>query len=264
MYNPVDVIHKQRQTRNQTEKIGVFQILLLALSVYVLIALLIEAVVPISASSRSILVYVDDAICCIFLYDFCYRFARAERKLRFLRWGWIDLVSSIPAISVLRIGRAVRVIRVLRLARGFRSVRTIGRVLFAHRAKGTLATAVFLSILLIVFSSITILHTENGPDSNIRGPEDALWWSVVTITTVGYGDRFPTTTEGRVIGAILMLSGVGLFAVLSGAFAAWFTDTRHEVNKPQEFASEQLMVLIEEVRALRAEIGATESTRNRS
>jgi voltage-gated potassium channel len=249
--------------REKAEKIGAFQILLVALSVYVLVALFIEAVFSISASSHAILLYVDNGICCIFLYDFLYRFVHAENKLRFLRWGWIDLISSIPVLPALRIGRAVRIVRVLRLIRAFRSVKTIGAVLFANRAKGTLATAVFLSMLLTVFASIAILQVENGQDSNIHGPEDALWWSIVTITTVGYGDRFPTTTEGRIIGAILMVAGIGLFAVLSGTFAAWFTETyqdKHE-HDDMDTTNEQIALLIKEVRALQAKIEEPVSTR---
>jgi voltage-gated potassium channel len=243
----------------RTEKIGAFQILLMALSVYVLIALLIESVFPLSDSSHIILLHTDTGICCVFLYDFLHRFLRAENKLRFLRWGWIDFVSSIPLFPVLRVGRAVRIVRVLRLIRAFRSVKMIGTVLFANRAKGTLATAAFLSTLLIVFSSIGILQVEDAPTSNIRGPEDALWWSIVTMTTVGYGDRFPVTTEGRFIGSILMVAGIGLFSVLSGAFAAWFTKTdQNRLERDDLIATnatnKQIALLTEEVRALRAEI----------
>ena len=238
------------------EKIGAFQILLVALSIYVLFALAIEVIVPISSSTRLIFAYVDNLICLVFLYDFFHRLAVSKNKLHFLRWGWIDLISSIPTLSVFRVGRAVRIIRVLRLLRGFRSVKTIGAVLFANRAKGAVATAAFLCILLIIFSSVAILHVENTPDSNIHGPQDALWWSIVTITTVGYGDRFPTTFEGRIIGVVLMLSGVGLFGVLSGAFAAWFTGTLHDENESEvkELSGNELSVLIEEVRALRTEM----------
>jgi voltage-gated potassium channel len=115
--------------------------------------------------------------------------------------------------------------------------------------------------LLIVFSSITVLHVENVPDANIHGPEDALWWSIVTITTVGYGDRFPVTTEGRVIGIALMVSGVGIFAVLSGAFAAWFMETEQEKREESLATSEQVLKLAEEIKVLRLEI--SESNQNR-
>jgi voltage-gated potassium channel len=266
MHHPTRLFQalEKMMVRDDSEPPGAFQILLVALSIYVLAALFIEAAVPLRPSTQAILLHLDTGICVVFLFDFFYRFARAKKKLRFLRWGWIDLVSSIPAISVLRIGRAVRVVRVLRLLRGFRSVKTIGTVLFAQRAKGTLATATFLCVLLIVFSSVSILHVENGPESNIRGPEDALWWSVATVTTVGYGDRFPISTEGRLIGAALMLCGVGLFGILSGAFAAWFTEARESQSdsNPAEMPKDQLAILIHEVRELRAEIRAAGLTRD--
>lgn len=243
---------------SESEKIGHFQLLLVGLSCYVLLALFVEAVIPISSSSRMILIHIDNAICIVFLFDFLFRFMRAESKLHFLRWGWIDLVSSIPAFPILRVGRAVRIVRVVRLLRGFRSFKTIGAALFAHRAKGTIVTAVFLCTLLIVFSSITILQIENGPDANIHGPEDALWWSIVTMTTVGYGDRFPVTTEGRALGATLMICGVGLFAILSGGFAAWFleTEAREEAREQSQIGitSGEAQLLREEIRALRDEI----------
>jgi voltage-gated potassium channel len=79
-----------------------------------------------------------------------------------------------------------------------------------------------MTILTIAFSAIAILHCESVPESNIKSPEDAVWWAVTTITTVGYGDRYPVTTEGRFIGALLMLVGVGLFGTLAGFIASWF------------------------------------------
>lgn len=246
-------------SNNHEEKIGAFQILLVALSVYVLAAMAVEVVLPLSPQTRSILLYIDNAICVIFICDFFYRLFTASNKWHFLRWGWIDLLSSIPAVPAVRVGRAVRVIRVLRLLRGFRSAKTIGSVLFAHRAKGTLASAVFLCVLLIVFASVAILQVENDPNSNIRNPEDALWWSVVTVTTVGYGDKFPVTSEGRVLGIALMLAGVSLFAVFSGAFAAWFIDGAQEEDQSEEQGEQVLLVkqlaeLSTEIKALRAEL----------
>lgn len=232
------------------EKIGVFQIFLIALSVYVLVILAIEAVVPLSASTHFILAHVDNAICAIFLYDFLQRFLRAPRKLRFLRWGWIDLVSSIPLIPDLRAGRAVRLIRIFRLLRGFRSVETIGKILYRHRTKGALATATFICVLSIVFASIEILQVETDPGSNIHTPGDALWWSIATIFTVGYGDKYPVTAEGRMIGALLMVSGVGLLSVITGSFAAWFLGDR----RAQDQLHKQLAAMTVELQNLHAEI----------
>jgi voltage-gated potassium channel len=75
---------------------------------------------------------------------------------------------------------------------------------------------------LITFSSVSILVFERAEGTNIKSAEDAIWWSVATMTTVGYGDKYPVTTEGRVIGIILMVCGVGMFAGLSGLVASLF------------------------------------------
>jgi voltage-gated potassium channel len=85
-----------------------------------------------------------------------------------------------------------------------------------------------ISITLVIFSSIAILNVETKPESNIKGAEDALWWAVVTITTVGYGDKYPITTEGRIIGALLMTAGVGLFGAFTGYVASWFLGSRQK------------------------------------
>lgn len=101
--------------------------------------------------------------------------------------------------------------------------------------------------MLVVVSSVTILHVETAPDSNIKTAEDAVWWSIVTITTVGYGDRFPVTSEGRFIGGLLMFAGVGLFATFSGFVAAWFL---HPADAKNEVGLEEIREEISEIRRL--------------
>ena len=93
---------------------------------------------------------------------------------------------------------------------------------FKNRAQGTFISVAIFAILIVVFSSIGILIVENDVNSNIKTAEDAIWWAYVTVTTVGYGDKFPVTTEGRFIAIILMSTGVGLFGTFSGFIASWF------------------------------------------
>ncbi|MEM7536376.1 MAG: ion transporter, partial [Chloroflexota bacterium] len=201
-----------------------FDVMILILSVYVLLALFVEVTFNLSEDVLNILIAVDNIICLVFLADFFIRLSRAENKLQFLKWGWIDLLSSIPTLDMFRYGRMVRVIRILRLLRTVRSLRIIAPYIFRHRAKSSFATVTLLAILLILCASIMILSFEQSATSNITNASDALWWSFVTITTVGYGDIYPTTTEGRIIAAILMLCGVGLFGTFSGLIASWFVD----------------------------------------
>jgi voltage-gated potassium channel len=207
------------ETNTPQPKLGFLNLMVLILSVYVLIALLVDTVLTLPHEIVRILAFVDNAICLFFLAEFCIRFYRAESKLKFMKWGWIDLISSIPNIDVLRAGRALRLIRILRILRAFRSTKHIVSHVFHNKAKGALTTVSILAVILIIFSSIAILQFEDDPNSNIKTAEDAIWWSYVTITTVGYGDKFPVTTGGRIIAAFLMTAGVGLF----GTFTAYIS-----------------------------------------
>ena len=230
------------------EQPGPFQIVMLALSVYVLIALFIETVMVLPPDVRTLLRNIDDGICVIFLVDFTIRLVRSRDRKRFMKWGWIDLISSIPTFDVLRWGRLIRVVRILRILRAFRSTKLLVGFLFRNRAQGTFATVALVSITLAMFASIAILNVEDAPESNIRSAQDALWWSLVTITTVGYGDKFPVTTEGRVIAIVLMTAGVGLFGTFTGLVASLV------IAPEQEKEAAEMEEVLAELRAIREEL----------
>ena len=80
---------------------------------------------------------------------------------------------------------------------------------------------VLVTLILIVTCSATVLHFERLGEGNILTADDALWWSVATVTTVGYGDKYPITVEGRFVAGLLMVAGVGLFGLFSGFIASW-------------------------------------------
>jgi len=207
------------------------------LGVYVLLALGAQTFLPLSDSTSAILDHLDDGICLVFLGDFFISLFHAPNKLAYLKWGWIDLLSSIPMIDMFRAGRIARIIRILRAFRGIRSARFIADYLVHYRANGAFFGVALLSILLVLFSSIAILQFENTAESNIRTPQDALWWAFATITTVGYGDKFPVTTEGRMVAAVLMTAGVGLFGSFTGLVASWIlTPTNKDKQQDSELA----------------------------
>lgn len=239
------------------QHVGKFEWLLVVLSVYVLAALFAESAFTLSASTRDFLQHTDTAICVVFLADFFVRFARSKSKAKFLKWGWIDFVSSIPTLYPLRVGRLVRVARVIRVLRAFRGARVLFAFGYQHRAKSAISVAVLASVLLVTFSSIAVLHFEKEHDANIKTVTDAIWWSVVTMATVGYGDKFPNSTEGRVLAIVLMTAGVGLFGIFSGYVASWMLEPVRHSATAEDSISElklQLATLTNELRELRAEI----------
>ena len=220
---------KVESTEKNEVKLGYLNILIIFLSIYVLIALLIDTFFKLPPETSRVINMIDNGICIFFLYDFCVRFYQAENKLRFMRWGWIDLVSSIPTLDFLRAGRTLRLIRLFRILRAFRSTRHLITHIFRKRTQGAFTTVSIIAILMLIFSAIAILQVEDDPTSNIKTAEDAVWWAYVTITTVGYGDKFPVTTEGRIIAAFLMTTGVGLFGTFTAFIASWFVaEKKHE------------------------------------
>lgn len=207
---------------NKESRIGILDLLVVVLSIYVLVVLVVDAFFHFDEQTADLLQLIDNAICIFFLLDFCVRFAKAESKVQFMKWGWIDLLASIPAIDAFRAGRLVRLFRLLRVLRAFRSARHLVRHVYQNKAYGTFTTVSIVAVLLVLTSSIAVLQFEQNADGNIKTAEDALWWAYVTITTVGYGDKFPVTSEGRIVAAILMTAGVGLFGTFTGLVASWF------------------------------------------
>ena len=210
----------------RSEKISFLNILIIVLSIYVLGALLIDTFIKLPAEISRVLTTIDNGICVIFLIDFFIRFFKAENKLKFMKWGWIDLISSIPALDIFRAGRLFRLIRLIRVLRAFRSVKILVQHIFKSKINGTMTAVGVITVLIIIFSSISILTVEKAPDSNIKTAEDAVWWTIVTVTTVGYGDKFPVTSEGRMIGVLVMVAGVGLFGTYTGYIASLFVSEK--------------------------------------
>lgn len=234
--------------KKNTSKLTLHQVIMLVLSIYVVLSLLVRELVPMDPATRQLLDGADTGICIYFLFDFFLRLFQAPNKWQFLRWGWIDLLSSIPAFGWGRLGQLVRIVRILRMVRAFRSLRDFLHYLFRNRANGTLAVVLLSSLMLMLFGAIAILYVERVPEANIKTPSDALWWAFVTITTVGYGDRFPVTTFGRLIAAVLMIAGVGLFGTFTGYVANFF------VEDEQAHTDDDIQMLIREVRQLRQKI----------
>lgn len=205
-----------------SEPFGPWQFFIAALSVLAIGSLAYEQFAKPPADTLAILFVADFVICAFFLADFFWQFGRAKNKWVYMRFGWIDLVSSIPALPFLMWARIFRFARLLRVATSLKSWRQFVQNLFGNPAYGTAVVAITTVILVVFAGAIVILELETSPDSNIRNASDALWWSISTVTTVGYGDRFPVTDAGRLFAALLMLVGIGVYGTITGLFATWF------------------------------------------
>lgn len=230
---------------------GFFQLLILLLSLYVVGVLVFEAVARVDGETQRLLDRIDFGVCLLFLSDFGWRFHRAPNKWEFMRWGWIDLVSSIPVWNGFFLGRLVRALRILRLVRAFRSVNALLSALYRNFPQGAVASVAVGSVFVVIFASVAILEFERDePGANVRTAGDALWWAITTITTVGYGDKYPVTAEGRVVAVILMVTGGGLFSTITALIASQFVG----IGRRQDGQLAQLNRIEAELASLRREL----------
>jgi len=215
------------------ESFGGFQLLILFLCIYVLIQLVFETVVPLTEEWKEFFLILDTLICVVFLIDFALNLKRAKSAVNYVfrQWGWVDFISSIPMVGPLRIGRALRLVRLLRLLRAVRSTKYILSNVFKSRANSTLFIVSTTCIVLVAFASIAILDVERSSDTNIRSIRDALWWSFVTVSTVGYGDKYPVTLPGQILGVALIIAGVGLFGTFTAYISSLFIKENTEKKR---------------------------------
>lgn len=159
----------------------------------------------------------------IFLADFTYRLLTAESKSHyfFREFGWADLLASLP-FEQAKILRVFRLVRVFRLLHDY-GVKNVGRSLVRNRAGSALLTLLLMGILVLEFGSLEILNIEQyAAGANITTGSDAIWYVIVTISTVGYGDQYPVTNAGRLFGSLIIIIGVGIFGTFTGYLANLF------------------------------------------
>lgn len=160
----------------------------------------------------------DLLICGLFFTDFLRSLALAPNRVRYLTtWGVFDLLSSIPVVQPLRWARLARLLRVIRI---LKSATLIWTAVRRERRTAILLGVIAFTVAAVMLSCIGVLRAEASADhGNIRTAGDALWWSFVTVTTVGYGDHYPVTDAGKLLAALLMCVGIGMFASFAGLTA---------------------------------------------
>jgi voltage-gated potassium channel len=195
-----------------------YEIFIILVSVLSVVNLVVTWIPGIDDDALHVLQVINFFLTIIFLGDFLFRFFSASSKSHYFihNWGWADLLASIPALRILRIFRIFKAYRLLHKY----GARNILRKLKRHRAESVLYIVIFCVIIVIESGAFLVLMAERAaPSANIQTASDAMWWVYVTIATVGYGDRYPVTTAGRIVGVMVMTMGVALFGTLAGFIA---------------------------------------------
>jgi len=224
-----------------------FILLLSLVSIFNMAIAFLSGFVAFNQNTLDVITAIDAILTIFFLFDFMYRFFTTSSKSNyfFKRAGWADLLACIPFF---RIFRLFRIVRAVRLMRTFGVKNMISEVI-NNRAGSALYITVFSVIVLAEVAALFILQAEQAnPDANITTGGDALWWVFVTITTVGYGDRYPTTMWGRTLGVLVMFCGIALLGVLTSFLAAFFVAPPKK--KEEELAPDDPKAKLAEIKAL--------------
>ncbi|MGW5241999.1 ion transporter [Monashia sp. NPDC004114] len=203
-----------------------YEIFIGALSVLSLVNIVLLALLR-DPATQNVVRVMDLFLSAVFLGDFLVRLRRAPSRTSyfFRQYGWADLLASLPfpQIKILRVFRLARVVRLLRKY----GARNIGRSLLGDRAGSALLSLLLVGVLMMEFGSLGLLRLEQpAPDANIVNASDAMWYVIVTMSTVGYGDQYPVTNGGRELGTVIIIVGVGIFGTLTGYLANLFLAPR--------------------------------------
>lgn len=164
------------------------------------------------AQSASTMRSVELALTIVFVLEFVARFAASFDRGAYLRRHWIDLLALIPTVRQFRLLRLLRLLRLVRTFAGiYRALLHVERILGNRQ----IATIAVIWLAILVLTSFGMFIAEQGINDAVDSPLDALWWGVTTMTTVGYGDIYPVTGEGRIAASILMILGIALFGVIT-------------------------------------------------
>jgi voltage-gated potassium channel len=195
-----------------------YEIFILLVSLLSVANFIVAWVPGLDPDAINVLVVINFFLTVIFLADFTYRLVTAPSKGHYFfhNWGWADLLASVPALRILRL---FRIFKAYRLLTTYGAGNVLGH-LKKHRAESVLFIVIFCVMLVIESGAFLVLMAErSAPAANITTASDAMWWVYVTITTVGYGDHYPVTNMGRIVGIMVMTMGVCLFGTLAGFIA---------------------------------------------
>jgi voltage-gated potassium channel len=249
---------KTAKLRKPSNSYNIFILVLTILSLAVMVVMLL----PISDATYNLLSVYDNLICVIFLIDFYLNLRGAAKKSDYFigQRGWLDLLGSIPSFGVLKLGGLLRLARLSRLARITRLMRgenrkTLVKDILENRSRYAAFLTILLTLLVLTVASVLVLQFESqSPNATIKTGGQALWYAIVTITTVGYGDYSPVTTGGRITATFIMFMGVGIIGALASILASLLVGGSSPAEEEETPAAASAPTVQEELTTIKGEL----------
>jgi voltage-gated potassium channel len=248
----VTVVKDRQQAFERFSRMVDGPMMVLALAMIPIIV--IPVVFELPARLDAAFLAVDYLTWAAFAVEYLAKLYLAPDRWRFFKGNIPDLIIVVvPMLRPLRVLRATRLLRLLRLTR---------LIAFAvegvHEARSILRRRGLSWVLLVglalnlVAAALVLTFERDMPNGNIHSYPDALWWAVTTVTTVGYGDRFPMSPAGRGVAVVLMVSGIALFGVITASIAAYFVEQKGQ-QEDQDLA-DRLDQVLERLDAIEAKL----------
>jgi voltage-gated potassium channel len=230
---------------------------MLVLSVALVPLIVIPLVYSVPPSAKPALLAVDWLIWAAFAAELVVKTYLAPRRWRYLYTHWFDvIVVVVPVLRPLRLVQSVRLLGALRLLRLGSLLIKAGSAAESVLRRHGLQYTLLLTVAVVFAAAALMTYFERNSDGSIDSFGAALWWSVTTITTVGYGDTFPVTDEGRGVAAFLMLVGITVFGLLTANIAAFLVQSE---RKEEAVTLADVMAKLDALEAQIAELRATPS-----
>jgi voltage-gated potassium channel len=253
-----------QETASPRQRSNAYNMFILVLTVLSL-AVMVVMLLPISDATLKLLSIYDNLICVIFLIDFFVNLRAAPKKSDYFfhHGGWLDLLGSIPSFGLtkygglLRLARLGRFARITRLLRG-ENKKSLLKDVLENRSRYAAFITILLTIIVLTVASVLVLQFESqSPEAKIITGGDALWYAIVTITTVGYGDYYPVTMAGRITAMFIMFAGVGIIGALASILASLLVGSSAPAEEeapgkvPAPTVEQELVMIKSELAALR-------------
>jgi voltage-gated potassium channel len=222
-------IKRKKESSNKTN--ARYELFILLLGILSLIWTFSAILLPLPIQSLKVIKTFDSLVCLIFFLDFLRSLKNASSKKNFLRLGWLDLVGSIPFFLILHVARIYRISRTLYFLRKENYDDIVSDVKRKNNESVILGVSLVVIIGILIGSILILRFEQHTPDANIITSDQALWWVLVTISTVGYGDYYPVSDAGRIVGSIVIVLGVTLFSTFTSYMSSVFFSKQAKVQE---------------------------------